>query len=395
MREEFGFMYKVKLLNNIKSPELERLCGTKYAVSAEHEDSDAIIVRSAKLHDEKFSEDLLCIARAGAGVNNIPLERCADEGIVVFNTPGANAQGVVELALCGLFLSTRNIIGGVEWVKSVADKGDEVAALVEKQKAQYVGPEIFGKTLAVIGLGAIGAKIANSASLLGMKVMGYDPYMSEAAAKGLLSGVTKVDDLDKIYKEADFISLNLPYMESTKHFISQATIAKMKQGVRIINMARAELVCDDGILSALESGHVACYVTDFPNGRIAGAAGVVPIPHLGASTPESEDNCVAMACDEIIEYLENGNIINSVNLPAANLPRSGTSRLCVIYKSEADMAEKLSSAISGLGGDIKEILNASKPNAHSYIIVELNKAPENLEDAVKAVDGVIRVRVLP
>jgi len=388
-------MYKVKLLNNIKSKELERLSGTKYEVSTELEAPDAIMVRSAKLHDEKFGEDLLCIARAGAGVNNIPLERCADEGIVVFNTPGANAQGVVELALCGLFLSTSNIIGGVEWVKTVADKGDEVAALVEKQKAQYVGPEIFGKTLGVIGLGAIGAKIANSAGALGMKVMGYDPYMSEEAAKGLLPGVTKVDDLGKIYQNADFISLNLPYMESTKHFINKDTIAKMKQGVRIINMARAELVCDDGILGALESGHVACYVTDFPNGRTAGAAGVVAIPHLGASTPESEDNCVAMACDEIIEYLENGNIINSANLPGANLPRSGAARLCVIYKGEADMADKLGAVISDLGGNVKETLNANKQNSHSYIIIDLDKAPANLEDAVKAVDGVIKIRVLP
>ncbi|MCL2366398.1 MAG: 3-phosphoglycerate dehydrogenase family protein [Oscillospiraceae bacterium] len=389
-------MYKVKILNNIKSKELERLCNTKYEVSAEIEAPDAILVRSAKLHDEQFGADLLCIARAGAGVNNIPLERCADEGIVVFNTPGANAQGVVELALCGLFLSARKIIDGVSWVRSVADKGDEVAALVEKQKAQYAGPEILGKTLGVIGLGAIGAKIANSANALGMKVLGYDPYISEAAAKSLSPEITIIDSLDKLYSAADFISLNVPYMEATKRFINRDTIGKMKQGVRIINMARAELVCDDGILEALESGHVACYVTDFPNGRTAGAPGVVAIPHLGASTPESEDNCVAMACDEVIEYVENGNIVNSVNLPAAHMPRSGSPRLCVIYKSAAGVAEHLKSVIAEFGGDMGNMLDANTQKmTHAYIIAELSKVPAGLEDAVRAIDGVTRVRVLP
>jgi len=388
-------MFKVKLLNNIKSKELERLSPAKYEVSAEIENPNAIMVRSAKLHDEAFGSELLCIARAGAGYNNIPTERCADEGIVVFNTPGANAQGVVELALCGLFLSCRNIVGGVEWVKTVADKGDEVAPLVEKQKAQYGGPEILGKTLGVIGLGAIGAKIAAAAAALGMKVIGYDPFVSAQAVSEIAASMRKADELDMIYKEADFISLNLPYMEATKNLINKDTIAKMKQGVRIINMARAELVCDDGILAALSSGQVACYVTDFPNGRTAGAPGVVPIPHLGASTPESEDNCVAMASDEIIEYIENGNIVNSVNLPQAHLPRSGNPRLCVIYKRDTDIAGKLKEVVSGLGGSVRDMLDAREPKlSQAYIVADLSELPEGLEAAVKKIDGVTRVRVI-
>ncbi|MCL2391757.1 MAG: 3-phosphoglycerate dehydrogenase family protein [Oscillospiraceae bacterium] len=386
-------MYKVKLLNNIKSKELERFSGAKYEVSTEEASPDAIMVRSAKLHEEQFPTELLCIARAGAGVNNIPLERCADEGIVVFNTPGANAEGVKELAICALFLSARHIVDGINWVRSVADKGDEVAALVEKQKSQYAGPEILGKTLGVIGLGAIGAKIACAADALGMKVIGYDPYLSDAAARGLSSGIARASNLDQIYKEADFISLNLPYMEATKRIINKDTIAKMKQGVRIINMARAELVCDDGILDALKSGHVACYVTDFPNGRLAGAPGVVPIPHLGASTPESEDNCVAMAADEIIEYLESGNIINSVNLPNAHLPRTEAPRLCVIYKSEADIAGKLASLVAEFGGKVKDTLNADKGHT-AYIIMDLDQAPEGIKAAAEQIEGVTRVRVL-
>jgi len=389
-------MYKVKLLNNIVSNELNRLKADKYEVSAGAENPDAIMVRSAKLHDEVFGDALKCIARAGAGVNNIPLERCAEEGIVVFSTPGANAQGVVELAICAMLLSTRNIIDGVQWVKSVADKGDEVAGLVEKQKAKYGGPEILGKTLGVIGLGAIGAKIACSADALGMKVIGYDPYLSKEAAARLAPGVVIAADLEAIYKQADFISLNLPYMEATKHFINKDTISKMKQGVRIINMARAELVCDDGILEALESGHVACYVTDFPNGKTAGAPGVIPIPHLGASTPESEDNCVAMASDEIIEYLENGNIVNSVNLPAAFLARSGGPRLCVIYKNGTGLAEKLSGVVQKLGASIAGSLNADGVKlSHSYFIADLDAEPEGLEAAVREIDGVTGVRVIP
>ncbi|MCL2226528.1 MAG: 3-phosphoglycerate dehydrogenase [Oscillospiraceae bacterium] len=389
-------MFKVKLLNNIKSKELERLGRSKYELSGDVENPDAIMVRSAKLHDEAFGENLLCIARAGAGVNNIPLERCADEGIVVFNTPGANAGAVKELAICALLLSTRDIIGGVDWVRSVASQGDEVAALVEKQKAQYAGPEILGKTLGVIGLGAIGGKIACAANALGMRVLGYDPHLSVEAAWGLSPEIIRVSDIGDIYREAEFVSLNLPYMEATKRFINKETIAKMKKGVRIINLARAELVCDDGVLDALASGHVACYVTDFPNGRTAGAKGVIPIPHLGASTPESEDNCVSMACDEIIEYAENGNIVNSVNFAPAYLPRSEGPRVCVIYNRDADVAGRVADALSKLGASVGNTLNTvAKGHSQSYIMLDINASKDGIEDAVKSIDGVTKVRVLP
>jgi D-3-phosphoglycerate dehydrogenase len=343
-----------------------------------------------------FGNNLLCIARAGAGYNNIPIERCADEGIVVFNTPGANAGAVKELAICALFLSSRDIIGGVEWVKTIVSEGDNIPALVEKQKAEYVGPEILEKKLGVIGLGAIGAKIAEAALGLGMDVYGYDPYISVDAAWNLSAAVKKVDDLDAIYKSSDYISINVPYMEATKGFINKETIAKMKPGVRIINAARAELVNDDDMLAALESGHVSCYVTDFPNAKTAGAKGVIAIPHLGASTPESEDNCVSMAAAQIIEYIENGNIINSVNLPRAVLPRiTDDPRICIIHNNVPDMISNITWVISKLGLNIENMLNAgAKDKKVSYTILDVDKLADGLEDALAKIEGVTRVRII-
>ena len=389
-------MYKVNLLNNIKSKMLESFNVEKYEVGVELENHEALMLRSAKIHDMVFGKELLCIARAGAGYNNIPVDRCADEGIVVFNTPGANAGAVKELVLCALFLSSRDITGGIEWVKSVTSEGDEIPALVEKQKAQYVGPEILGKTLGVIGLGAIGAKIANAALALGMNVLGYDPYLSVDAAWSLSSQIKRADDLDTIYKESDYISVNVPYMDSTKQFINKDTIAKMKQGVRIINAARAELVNDDDMLAALESEHVACYVTDFPNAKTAGAKGVIAIPHLGASTPESEDNCVSMAAAQIIEYIENGNIINSVNIPGAVLPRiDGDPRICIIHKNVPEMIASITTVISKLGLNIENMINAgTKDKPVSYTMLDVNKIANGLEDAINGIEGVIKVRIL-
>jgi len=389
-------MFKVKLLNNIKSKMLETFSDDKYEVGVEMENNDALMLRSAKIHDMVFGNELLCIARAGAGVNNIPIDRCADEGIVVFNTPGANAGAVKELVLCALFLSSRDIVGGIEWVKTVVSEGDEIPALVEKQKAQYVGPEVLGKKLGVIGLGAIGAKIANAALGLGMDVIGYDPYLSVDGAWNLSSKIKRADDLDTIYKESDFISVNVPYMEATKQFINKATIAKMKAGVRIINAARAELINDDDILAALESGHVSCYVTDFPNAKTAGAKGVIAIPHLGASTPESEDNCVSMAAAQIIEYLENGNIINSVNIPGAVLPRiAGDPRICIIHKNIPDMIANITSAISKFGINIENMINAGDKNKSvAYTMLDIDKITDGLEDAMKGIEGVTKVRIL-
>jgi len=389
-------MYKINLLNNIKSKMLDTFSGEKYEVGVELENHEALMLRSAKIHDMVFGNDLLCIARAGAGYNNIPVDRCADEGIVVFNTPGANSGAVKELVICALFLASRDIIGGVEWVKTVVAEGDEIPALVEKQKAKYVGPEVLGKTLGVIGLGAIGAKIANTALGLGMDVYGYDPYLSVEGAWNLSAQIKKADDLDEIYKKSDFISVNVPYMEATKQFINKETIAKMKPGVRIINAARAELVNDDDMIAALESGHVSCYVTDFPNAKTAGAKGVIAIPHLGASTPESEDNCVKMAADQIIEYIENGNIINSVNIPGAVLPRiQGDPRICVIHNNIPDIIANITGALSKLGVNVDNMINAgAKEKKISYTMLDVNKLADGLEEAIKGLEGVIKVRVI-
>jgi len=389
-------MYNVQLLNNIKSKKLGTFDNAKYNVSPEVEKPEALMLRSAKIHDMEFNPELLCIARAGAGVNNIPIDRCAEEGIVVFNTPGANAGAVKELVICALFLASRDIVGGINWVKSVVSEGDDIPALVEKQKSKFVGPEILGKSLGIIRLGAIGAKIADAALGLGMKVYGYDPYISVESAWHLSSAIRRADDLDAIYKRCDFISINVPYMEATKQFINKESIAKMKPGVRIINAARAELVNDDDMIEALESGQVSSYVTDFPNAKTAGAKGVIAIPHLGASTPESEDNCVSMAADEIIEYIENGNIIHSVNMPVAVLPRiSGDPRVCVIHDNIPDIISKITGAVSSSGATIENMLNAgTKGKIATYTMLDINKVPDGLDEAIKKIDGVTRVRIL-
>ena len=387
-------MYKVKVLNNIKSTVFEKLDSEKYSVSPDYDESDAVMVRSANMHDMQFGPSLLCIARAGVGVNNIPIDRCAAEGIIVFNTPGANADAVKELVLCSLLLSSRDILGGISWAKSVAADGD-ITTLVEKQKALYVGPELSGKTLGVVGLGAVGAKIAHVATALGMNVYGYDPYLSVEAAWRLSSEIIQANDLDTIYKNSDYITLHVPYLDSTHYMINAASISKMKQGVRIINIARAELVCDDDMLAALSSGHVACYVTDFPNASTADNPKIIAIPHLGASTPESEDKCVDMACSEIVEYIENGNIINSVNMPAVFLPRSGDPRICVIHDNVPEMIAKITSAVSSFGVNIENSIYAStKGRLPSYMMLDVSTLPEGLADALRGINGVTRVRTL-
>ena len=388
-------MYNVKLLNNITSAALDMLDDSKYSAAADKENPSAIIVRSANLLDMELNPELLCIARAGAGVNNIPLDLCANNGVVVFNTPGANAVAVKELVLCGMLLSSRDILGGLHWVRSVSDRGSDIAKLVEKEKAKFVGPEIFGKTLGVIGLGAIGAKIAEAATALGMRVYGFDPYLSVEAAWKLSSDIKQAGDLDSLYRVADYISIHVPYLDSTHHIISKDSIAKMKPGVRVINLARAELVCDDDMLEALSSGHVYRYVTDFPTAKTAGAKGVISFPHLGASTPESEDNCVSMACSEIIEYIENGNILNSVNMPQASMPRNGDPRICVIHDNIPEMIAKITSVVSSYGLNIENMINADKKmRPHAYTMLDVNALPDGIEDAMKKIDGVIRVRTL-
>ena len=388
-------MFKVKTLNSISPVGLQNFDKTRYMVGDEIESPDAILVRSANMRGYEFNPELLCVARAGAGTNNIPVEQCGEAGIVVFNTPGANAEAVKELVLCALLLSSRDIVGGIDWVRSIAEKGEEIPALVEKGKSAFVGPEVYGKTLGVIGLGAVGAKIAHDAMSLGMTVYGHDPYLSVDAAWRIPSNVINAKDIDTIFKTCDYITIHVPYTESTHHLINSCSLAMMKSGIRIINLARAELVNDDDMLEAIDSGKVACYVTDFPNAKTAGSPRVIAIPHLGASTPESEDNCAVMAALQITDYVENGNIINSVNMPSATLPRTGDPRICVIHKNIPDMIAKITGTVSSMGINIENMVNAStKGRMQAYTIIDVQALGAGLEDKIKAVDGIIRVRVI-
>ena len=388
-------MYKVKIYNNIKPDALERLDSSKYSISSDIEDPNIIIVRSAHLHNIELGEDLLCIARAGAGTNNIPVERCADEGIVVFNTPGANAESVVELVLCGMLLSSRDILGGIDWVKANSAGESDIRMLVEKEKSRFAGPEIYGKTLGVIGLGAIGARIARSASALGMQVYGYDPYLTVEAAWKLPPEIIYAGDLDTVYKNSDYITIHVPYLESTHNMINKDSIARMKQGVRLLNLARAELVCDDDLIEALSTGRVSRYVTDFPTEKTVGVPGIIATPHIGATTPESEDNCVSMACSEIIEYIEHGNILNSVNMAHSYLPRSGDPRICVIHYNIPEMIAKITSTLSTAGINIENMINTgSKGKTHAYTMLDVNVLPDDIGDTLKKIRGVTKVRLL-
>ncbi|MGI5936987.1 MAG: 3-phosphoglycerate dehydrogenase family protein [Oscillospiraceae bacterium] len=387
-------MYKIKTMNKIAPAGLDILEKAGCHISDREENPDAIMVRSADLHDYEFNPELACIARAGAGTNNIPIQRCTEAGIVVFNTPGANAEAVKELCICALLMASRDILGGIEWVRSIADKGDEVAAMVEKGKSSFAGPELAGKTLGVIGLGAVGAKIANTALAMGMEVYGYDPYLSVDAAWQLSRKVKHAHDLDTIYRNCDYITLHVPYNPETHHMINAEAISKIRDGVRIINLARGELVCDEDMIAALDSTKVARYVTDFPNGVIAGLPNVVPIPHLGASTPESEEKCAIMAAKEILDYLENGNITNSVNLPSVCLDRMGVSRLCVIHRNVPRMIQRFLDFIGRKDINVEHMIN--KPRGeYAYTIIDTGtKINGEIADSIRAMDGVFRVRVL-
>jgi D-3-phosphoglycerate dehydrogenase len=377
-------MYHVKTMNKISKIGLAQL-DDRFEISDTMEHEDAILVRSAKLHDYDFPAELQCIARAGAGVNNIPLDRAAEAGVVVFNTPGANANGVKELAIAALLLASRKISQGITWVKEQAAAGADVAAVVEKGKSAYVGPEILGKTLGVVGLGAIGVLVANAAAGLGMKIVGYDPYLSVKNALNLVPGVEIVDNLSELCAKSDYVTLHLPMSPATKGTLNADAFAAMKDGVRIINLARGELVDTPALKDALASGKCAAYVTDFPDSEVAALEGVVAIPHLGASTPESEDNCAVMASRQVKDYLDNGNIVNSVNLPVLSMARAAQNRVCVISKG-ADAAAILA-AVPGVA--------ASATNTrgdYAYAIIDTDAAVDAA--AVSAVPGVIRVRVL-
>ncbi len=395
-------MKNIQLLNKIAK------CGTdifdeNYTVAENVENPDAIMVRSAVMHDMEFGDNLKAIARAGAGVNNIPLDKCAEEGIVVFNTPGANANGVKEAALCGMLLACRDIAGGINWVKTVKDDPN-VAKLVEKEKSKFAGTEIKGKTLGIIGLGAIGGPLANAAVHLGMDVLGCDPYISIEAAWDLSRTVHKVNTREDIFKNSDIISIHVPLVDnsdpalSTKHMINKDTIAQMKDGVIILNFARDALVNDDDMEEALKSGKVRRYVTDFPNARTAGMEGVIAIPHLGASTEESEDNCAVMAAKQLREYLEKGNIVNSVNFPNVSMPHTGDVRVCVLHKNVPNMISRITGVLSSEGINIENMANRSKKD-YAYTIVELTgKIDDAVIDSIAAklntTDDIIRVNII-
>lgn len=387
-------MYKILCLNKISPVGTKRL-GEAYTFSPEVENPDGILVRSAAMHDMELGENLLAIARAGAGVNNIPVDKCLEKGIVVFNTPGANANAVKELVLCALFLTSRRIAPAMDWVKTLKGQGDQVEKLIEKGKSQFAGPEIQGKTLGVVGLGAIGILVANAASQLGMEVYGYDPYLSVEHAWHLSSAVHRSLSLDEIYAKCDYITLHLPQTKDTKGMVNGDSIQKMKDGVRILNFARGALVDSPALLEALEKGKVAAYATDFPTDSMLGTEGIVALPHLGASTPESEDNCAVMAVDQIKDYLENGNILNSVNLPSISMAReAGTKRICIIHKNVPNTIALFASTCGEAGINIENMQSKSK-GEYAYTILDVSGdlSPAAV-DALRALEPIVKVRVI-
>lgn len=384
-------MYQIKTLNKISPAGLNVLDSAKYTVSDNAENPAAILVRSAKMHDMEFGSDLLAIARAGAGVNNIPVERCAEEGIVVFNTPGANSNAVKELAICALLISSRKITEAANWAASLKGTPD-APKTVEGGKSKFAGPEIYGKTLGIIGLGAIGGKIANAAVALGMNVLGYDPYLSVNAALHLDPSVKVVTDVNDIYKSSDYISIHVPYLPSTKNTIDAEQIAMMKDGVRLINLARGELINSAEVVKGIESGKIAKYVTDFADDTVLGVENIIVLPHLGASTPESEDNCAEMAAKELMDYLERGDIRNSVNYPNASMIAAGT-KICVMHKNVPAIIASVTTVLANAGLNIDNMVNSSKKD-FAYTILDVSgNVPTGISDEISKVTGVIRVRI--
>ena len=388
-------MYRIKTLNKISSAGLACLDQTRFQIGDDVTNEDGILVRSAPMHDYVFPDALRCIARAGAGTNNIPIDRCSESGILVFNTPGANANAVKELVIAAMLIASRDVLGGVNWVQEQARTPDtDIAAVVEKGKSAFVGPELYRKTLGVIGLGAIGALVCNAALELGMDVYGYDPFLSVDAALRLDRHVHVVKDVNELYKVSDYVTIHVPYNNSTKDFINAEAISKMKGQVRVLNLARGGLVNDADMIAALESGRVAKYVTDFPDNTIVAAKNVIALPHLGASTPESEENCAVMAARQMQDYLVNGNIRNSVNLPDVSQEWSGISRLCIIHRNVPAMLTRIMSILSDDGINVENMTNKSKKD-YAYTIVDVNtRITDEVADELRAIQGVIRVRVL-
>lgn len=384
-------MYNIMTLNKIAAVGTDKFDTAKYSVSDSCTAPDAIMVRSAKMHDMEFGSNLLAIARAGAGVNNIPVDKCAEQGIVVFNTPGANANAVKELAICGLLMASRKIPEAMQWAQGLKGNGAEVGKMVEKGKSNFAGCEIMGKTLGLIGLGAIGGKIANIAISLGMDVIGYDPFLSVGAALSLKPQVKVTANINDIYANADYISLHLPYNSETKDTINKDTIALCKDGVRLMNFARGELVNSEAIVEAVNSSKVARYIVDFPCDEVLGVENIVAIPHLGASTEESEDNCAVMAANELINYIEYGTIKNSVNFPNAELAKTGDALVCVLHKNTPAIITQVTAAVSDKGANIENLVNKSKKD-WAYTMLDVNGDVDI--EAIKAVDGVVNVRIL-
>jgi D-3-phosphoglycerate dehydrogenase / 2-oxoglutarate reductase len=388
-------MFKIQTLNKIDPEGLKIFPLDKYEIASEFTLPDAIIVRSQAMHDMELPASLLAIARAGAGVNNIPVEKCTEKGIVVYNTPGANAHGVKEIVIAGMLLASRDIAGSIEWAKTLKGKGSEVPALVEKGKTNFGGTEIRGKTLAVIGLGAIGVLVANAAQALGMNVIGFDPYISVAQAWKLSRNVKKAEGLESLLANADFVTLQIPQLPETKGFINKDKLKMMKNGVKILNFARGGLVNNTDLIEAIESGKVGKYVTDFPEDELINVKNIIAIPHLGASTEESETNCAIMAVNQIIDYLENGNIVNSVNFPVAQMDRNGGTRIVVANKNVPKMVSQISALLAQEGLNISNMLNKNKDEI-AYNIIDIDgSVPSGIKELISAVEGVVMVRILP
>ncbi len=386
-------MYNILTLNKISPIGLEKFDKNKYSYASEVENPDAVLVRSASMHDMEFPASLKAIARAGAGVNNIPLDKCSEAGIVVFNTPGANANAVKELVICALLLSSRKIVPAIEWAKGLKGEGENVAKLAEKGKSQFVGPEIKGKKLGVIGLGAIGILVANAAVHLGMEVYGYDPYISVDAAWGLSRSVKHAKTLGEIYENSDYITIHVPSTPETKGMINSESIQTMKHGVRIMNFARGDLVVKEDILAALDEKAVKVYITDFLEDEYLDHPGIIGLPHLGASTPESEDNCASMAAEELIDFLENGNITNSVNLPPVSMPRTTDVRLGVIHRNIPSMLTQISAIMAERGINIENMTNKSKKDFAYTLLDVVGEVDKDIVAQLEGVEGIIRVFV--
>ena len=386
-------MYNILTLNKISPIGLEKFDKNKYSYASEVENPDAVLVRSASMHDMEFPASLKAIARAGAGVNNIPLDKCSEAGIVVFNTPGANANAVKELVICALLLSSRKIVPAIEWAKGLKGEGENVAKLAEKGKSQFVGPEIKGKKLGVIGLGALGILVANAAVHLGMEVYGYDPYISVDAAWGLSRSVKHAKTLGEIYENSDYITIHVPSTPETKGMINSESIQTMKHGVRIMNFARGDLVVKEDILAALDEKAVKVYITDFLEDEYLDHPGIIGLPHLGASTPESEDNCASMAAEELIDFLENGNITNSVNLPPVSMPRTTDVRLGVIHRNIPSMLTQISAIMAERGINIENMTNKSKKDFAYTLLDVVGEVDKDIVAQLEGVEGIIRVFV--